>query len=204
MAVDGTNSILKRKILTVAVPKPAQQEVQKVDRQSVPRVPDEQPCPSLAFQKDEPAQTVTATTGDGPIPKGKTPTVVVPRPKRLSTIDRFLISQSKKQPPIPKKKFPTVVVPAPRAQSYASRVSTPSAHREARQPKHEPTRARARTPSAPPRRPDREPARMPRPNAWAREQARILIKAARAQARTLVLTEAKSQRSNELGWTQVR
>ena len=93
-AVDGTNSILKRKILTVVVPEPAQQEVLKVDRQSVSRVQDELPYASLAFQKDKPAQTVTGTVVDSnkPIPKGKAPTVVVPRPKRLSTVDRFLIS----------------------------------------------------------------------------------------------------------------
>ena len=95
MAVNGTNSILKKKILVIAVvPEPAQQEVQKVDRQSVPTMPDEQPCPLLAIQQDKPTQTVTETTGDGPIPKGKTLTVVVPRPKRLSTVDRSLILQS--------------------------------------------------------------------------------------------------------------
>ena len=58
-------SILKRN--RPAVPRVTEHKalaasVQKVDRQSVPRVPDERPC---------------LTTGDGPIHKGKTPTVVV-------------------------------------------------------------------------------------------------------------------------------
>ena len=176
------------------VPKPAQKEVQKVDRKSVPRVPDEV---QQEVQKDRPTQTVAGTTGDGPIPKGTTPAVVVPTLKRPSQIDRTPTVVV-----IPKTKFPTVEVPAPRAQSYASRASSPSAHHEARQPKHEPTRARARTPSAPPRRPAREPAHLQTP--LERIQACILKKAARERTRILVLTDAESRRINESSWTQVK
>ena len=245
MDVDGTNSILKRTIPTIAVPKEIQKvepipdevkEVQKVDPMppskapsvpnalaniqkevSVPRVPEEVPKPaqtevqqvdSKSFptvpdeveqevQKDRPTQTVAGTTGDGPIPKGTTPAVVVPTLKRPSQIDRTPTVVV-----IPKTKFPTVEVPAPRAQSYASRASSPSAHHEARQPKHEPTRARARTPSAPPRRPAREPAYLQTP--LERLQACSLRKAARERVRTLVLTDAESRRINESSWTQVK
>ena len=178
------------------VPKPAQTEVQKVDSKSVPRVPDEV---QQEVQKDRPTQTVAGTTGDGPIPKGTTPAVVVPTLKRPSQIDRTPTVVV-----IPKTKFPTVEVPAPRAQSYASRASSPSAHHEARQPKHEPTRARARTPSAPPRRPAREPAHQHSYPWMERMQACKLKKAARERTRILVLTDAESRRINESSWTQVK